>query len=211
MNLINKINKICRKIVSENKITYQKYNNSVIVESNTYDNFVNRMINNNWCVNPLFLNKLSILVNTYKLNKNEKKSFLEIECPETRIITICGLSQCKDLNFFIMNPNLCDTPHNFSIECTNENGDELSDDCIIDIITKKPSGEFVLIDSIPYMDISLRKNGKLKEKQDRYYFKKSIILYSAESLIFKTISNIDITKVNLYAKADIFTKEIKYN
>ena len=123
-------------------------------------------------------------------------------------MSICGSTQCNDLGFFIHNPNLCDVPHYFSIKCTNENSEELSDDCVIDIMRVTPSEQLENIDSIFYTDISLYKFGNVKEKQCRYYFSKGIILSGDDILMFKTTPNIDITKVELLAKVDIFTRRL---
>ena len=59
-----------------------------------------------------------------------------------------------------------------------------------------------------YGDLCPTIDGKLKKKEERYYFAETIILQSGEKLVFNAYwPLIDITKIELLMMADLFIRE----
>lgn len=149
------------------------------------------------------------IVSSKQVKANCCDTVLEVICPQERIIAICGFDECGiDPDDFCATPNFYDVPHFFTLRCTDNNGVDIYPTTIISISK-------VLKDEEPekcyqefYGDLSPVIDGKLKQKENRYYFSETIVLQSGEKLIFKVNNpNIDISKVDLLMMSDLFQKD----
>jgi len=134
---------------------------------------------------------------------------LEIVCPQERIITICGLNESGlDMENFYSGPNIYHVPHFFALICTDVNGVALSQTTLISILKCTKDRETETCCQEFYGDLSPVVDGKLKRKEERYYFSETIILQGGEKLMFK-INNpdTDISKIDLLMLSDIFEKD----
>lgn len=150
-----------------------------------------------------------VIKSTVKKNTYEK--FLEIVCPPGYLIAICGFNQEDiDKEKFFDSPNLFSIPHFFSIKLTDDNENEILSTTIIGISKINIKGEMEKLYQEFYGDLSSTIGGKLKKKEERYYFAETIILQGGEKLIFHIYwPYTDVSKIELLMMADIFRKDIE--
>lgn len=151
------------------------------------------------------------IVVKYPVKKNTYEKFLEIICPPGILITICGFNQEDiDKEKFSGSPNLFSIPHFFSIKLTDDNENEILSTTIIGISKINIKGEMEKLYQEFYGDLSSTIGGKLKKKEERYYFAETIILQGGEKLIFHIYwPYTDVSKIELLMMADIFRKDIE--
>jgi len=179
----------------------------------TYDDIVDNIEYNGWnavssASHPITsFDKQMVLSKQVKANCRD--TVLEVVCPPERIIAICGTEECGiDPSEFCGSPNFYKVPHFFTLRCTDSNGVDISPTTIISILK-------VLKDEEPekcyqefYGDLSPVIDGKLKQKENRFYFSETIVLQSGEKLIFIVENpNIDISKIDLLMMSDLFQKD----
>lgn len=147
------------------------------------------------------------IVHTKHVNRNTYDAVMEIICPPGKLITICGFNQEDiDKEEFFNSPNLCTRPHCFSLRFTDDDNSEISCTTIIGISKIARDGVIEKLYEEFYGDLSPIIDGRLKKKEDRYYFAETMILQNGDKLVFNAYwPNIDITKVELLMMTDMFT------
>jgi hypothetical protein len=138
----------------------------------------------------------------------QKTDSLEILCPSENIIAICGLNEGGvDMDSFYNGPNINQVPHFITLMCTVDDV-PLSQTTLISILKYTKDGEIKTLYQEFYGDLSPVIDGKLKRKEDRYYFVETIILQGGEKLVFKirTPGTI-VSKIDLLMLSDVFGKD----
>jgi len=181
-----------------------------------YKNFVEQIKDEGWKyvddIQSYSLTQLSTdIIETHLLDKGHNGEILSIVCPSSpgHMITICSIddSGINPIEFY-NHSNLYKIPHFFSMTCSDDNGKELSPDVVIDVFKIDTNGKPKKLCSEQYGDMSQRKDGIFKRKEERYYFYESIKLCHSEMLSFIAQSpDIDIRHIKLFMKADFFEKE----
>ncbi len=194
-----------------------------------YQNFVKQIKNEGWNYIGDIQKYNDNIIRTFSLEKGIYGLFLDIICPASSIITICGFDDAGiDPIKFYGNPNLYSIPHFFSISCKDNNGRELSSNITVDIMKSKIedsiedsghyedsesdqngsefSGNYKKLYSEHYEDLSQYVDGRFRRKEERYYFYQSIKLIDSEKLSFYTNPDIDIEKTNIFMRADLFSR-----
>ena len=182
-----------------------------------YDDIIDTIENNGWTRissngYPLsILNKEIVYPNSIKANNYG--TVLEIICPLNRIITMCGVSECNvDIDDFRNSSNFFQVPHFITLRCTNSENIDIFPTTIISILKINVNEEPEKYYETFYGDLSPISDGKLKKKHERYYLAETIILQSGEKLIFRANNpNVDISKIDLLMKSDIFEKDEEKN
>ncbi len=175
--------------------------NDIISEKVYYDGYIEYLTRLGWNRKTIELEKFSG-THTSKLENKKYGKFLDIECSKFQKLIFVGLSNINiNKEHFSKYPNLYKYPYIFGINCEDNDGNELSDDKKIRIVKITESEDIVDISYEIYEDLKV-KNKKLNE---RYYFKDSLELNSGDHLIFETLSNINITKIEVFGKVDLFT------
>ena len=148
-------------------------------------------------------------IHTKPVKRNSYEDILEIICPLGNIITICGFNQEDiDKEDFFNSPNLYTRPHFFTLRLTDDNNNEIPYTTIIGMSIITRDGNIEKLYEEFYGDLCPAIDGKLKKKEDRYYFAETIILQSGEKLVFHAYwPFIDIAKIELLMMADIFVRE----
>ncbi len=149
------------------------------------------------------------IIHIKQVKRNTCESILEIICPPGNIITICGFNQEDiDKEDFFNSPNLYARPHFFSLRLTDDNNNEIPYTTIICMSLIARNGNIEKLYEEFYGDLCPTIDGKLKKKEDRYYFAETIVLQSGEKLVFYAYwPSIDIAKVELLMMADLFIKD----
>jgi len=178
-----------------------------------YDDIVDVIEKNGWSLKSSVTNSLTILdkqiVFFNPANANSYDIFLEIVCPPEMIITICGFddSDIAPDDFYNFS-NLYQIPHFFTLRCMDNNNSDLSSTTIISILKYRKNKEIEKYYQAFYGDLSPIIDGRLKKKQERYYFAETIVLQGGEKLIFRVhYPNIDISKIDLLMMVDLFEKD----
>lgn len=140
---------------------------------------------------------------------SQKTDCLEIVCPPQRIIGICGLNEGgADMDNFYNGPNIYQTPHFITLMCTDVNGIALSQTTLVSILKYTKNGEIERRYQEFYGDLSPVVDGKLKSKEERYYFTETIILQEGEKLMFKVHNpGTIVSKIDLLMLSDFFEKD----
>lgn len=140
---------------------------------------------------------------------SQKTDSLEIACPPERLIVICGLNEGgADMDNFYNGPNIYQTPHFITLMCTDTNGVALSQTTLISILKYTKDGEIETHYQEFYGDLSPVVDGKLKRKEERYYFAETIILQEGEKLMFKIHNpGTIVSKIDLLMLSDFFEKD----
>ena len=149
------------------------------------------------------------IVHTKQVKRNSYEDILEIICPPENIITICGFNQEDiDKDDFFNSPNLYTIPHFFALRLADDNNNEIPYTTIIGMSRIARNGNVEKLYEEFYGDLCPAIDGKLKKKEDRYYFAETIILQNGEKLVFHAYwPFIDITKIELLMMADLFIRE----
>lgn len=149
------------------------------------------------------------IIHIKSIKRNTYESILEIICPPGNIITICGFNQEDiDKEDFFNSPNLHVRPHFFTLRLADDNNSEIPCTTIIGMSRIARNGNIEKLYEEFYGDLCPTIDGKLKKKEDRYYFAETIILQSSEKLVFHAYwPFIDISKIELLMMADLFVKE----
>jgi hypothetical protein len=136
-------------------------------------------------------------------------STLEIKCPPKSIIGICGLDECGvDMDNFYNEPNTFQVPHFLSLICTDVNGVAIPQTTLVSILKSPKDGVLETLYQEFYGDLSPVIDGKLKKKEERYYFTNTIILQDGEKLIFKICDQgINVSKIDILMLSDLFEKD----
>jgi len=218
MNILNKIfkkltvNKDEEKIVSKDKEeVYSHQNkflnsNNVINHKSYYNDYLQYLKESGWICSTVELSNLSSITKI-NLEKDRYGSFLDIKCPAGKKLTFVGLSNVDlDIKQFLKFPNLYQYPYSFSIICKDDNGNELAYDKLIKIIKIKESDYVKNITHELYSDLNLKIDNRVKRLEERFYFKEGFELNSEEHLVFETCPDINISKIEIIGKADLFTK-----
>lgn len=177
----------------------------------SYEEYLNGKRKENWDIYPMSLSHLNhhgLIVKTFKVEKGDTNRILGIECPEKHLIAICGVEHSRvDPGDFANAPHLYTIPHEFSILCYDKDNNELPPETIIRPEKVVPSVSVVPLSQILYGDMSLKKNGIFKQKQERYYFQKGIVLYGGEWLFLNVVqSGMNIERVEFFMRCDFLTK-----
>src|SRR3990167_4244212 len=137
------------------------------------------------------------IVHIKSVKRNTYESVLEIICPPGNIVTICGFNQEDiDKEEFFNSPNLYTRPHFFTLRLADDNNNEIPNTTIIGMSRITKNGNVEKLYEEFYGDLCPAIDGKLKRKEDRYYFAETIILQSGEKLVFHAYwPLIDIMKV----------------
>jgi hypothetical protein len=140
---------------------------------------------------------------------SQKTDSLEIVCPPERKIVICGLNEGgADMDNFYNGPNIYQTPHFITLMCTDINGVALPQTTLISILKYTKDGEIEMRYQEFYGDLSPVVDGKLKRKEERYYFTETIILQEGERLIFNIHNpGTIVSKIDLLILSDFFEKD----
>jgi len=147
------------------------------------------------------------IVQTYPVKKCIDDIFLKILCPQGRILAFPGIKDFDiDTKHFSEFPNLYKYPYFFNIRCFNESGVEPYWNNVITIQKIMPSTATIPITKEYYDDLSIKADTRIKRLAERYYPTKTIILFGEQTLSFSMKPDVDITKVELFVKADFFTK-----
>ena len=148
------------------------------------------------------------IIHTKPCKKNSNDDILEIICPPGNIIAICGFNQEDiDKEEFFNSPNLYTRPHFFTLRLTDDNNSDIPYTTIIGISKIERNNVEKLYEEF-YGDICPVIDGKLKRKEDRYYFAETIILQSGDKLVLHAYWPFtDITKIELLMMADLFERE----
>jgi hypothetical protein len=148
-------------------------------------------------------------IHTKPAKNNTYEIILEIICPPGNIITVCGFNQEDvDKEDFFNSPNLYTRPHFFSLRLTDDNNNDIPYTTIIGMSRITRNGDIEKLYEEFYGDLCPTIDGKLKKKEDRYYFAETIILQSDEKLVFRAYwPSIDIAKIELLMMADLFVRE----
>lgn len=180
---------------------------------NNYDDIVDTIEENGWTCISSVAHPITIfdseIVFPYPVKANSYNTLLEITCPPERIITICGFDDCGiDPDDFYNSPNFYQIPHFFTLRCMDNNNVDISPTTIISILKASRNEEPEKYYQEFYGDLSSIVDGRLKKKEERYYFAETIILQSGEKLIFRVHNpNIDISKIDLLMMSDLFEKD----
>jgi hypothetical protein len=148
------------------------------------------------------------IIHTKQVKRNSYEDILEIICPPGKIITICGFNQEDiDKEDFFNSPNLYTIPHFFALTLADDNNNDIPYTTIIGMSRIARNGNIEKLYEEFYGDLCPAIDGKLKKKEDRYYFAETIILQSGEKLVFHAYwPLIDITKIALLMMADLFVR-----
>lgn len=203
------IKNLLKKLKSKH-IHYGNYvsNENVQIQTNKayYDDYLKYMSNQNWICNTVELGK-SLFVTKISMEKGRHGSFLDIRCPAGNKLVFIGLSNVNiNPEHFSKYANLYRYPYSFSIICKDDNGNELNYDRCIKINKVKPSEEIRNISNELYGNLNIRINERYKKPEERFYFKQGFEMNGEEHLVFNVTSNIDISKIEIIGKADLFTK-----
>lgn len=149
------------------------------------------------------------LIHIKQAKRNTCESILEIICPPGNIITICGFNQEDvDKEDFFNSPNLYTKPHFFTLRLADDDNNEIPHTTIIGISRIARNKNVEKLYEEFYGDLCPTIDGKLKKKDDRYYFAETIILQSGDKLVFYAYwPFIDIAKIELLMMVDLFVKE----
>lgn len=148
------------------------------------------------------------IIHTKKVKRNSYEDILEITCPPGNIIAICGFNQEDiDKEDFFNTPNLYARPHFFTLRLADEDNNDIPCTTIIGMSRISKDGNIEKLYEEFYGDLCPAIDGKLKKKEDRYYFAETIVLQSGEKLVFHAYwPLIDITKIELLMMADLFIR-----
>lgn len=179
-----------------------------------YDDIVETIEDNGWKRISSVASAITTLDKQIVFQKpiraSDYDTILEIICPTERIISICGIDECGiDSDDFSNSPNFFQIPHFFTLRCMDNNNVDLSPTTIISILKVIRGEEPEKYYEEFYGDLSpiVNGNGRLKRKEERYYFAETIVLQSGEKLIFRANNpNIDISKIDLLMMSDCFEK-----
>ena len=140
---------------------------------------------------------------------SQKDGSLIIACPSESIIALCGLNEGGvDMDNFYNGPNINQVPHFITLMCTDVNGVALSQTTLVSILKYTKNGEIETRYQEFYGDLSPVVDGKLKRKEERYYFTETIILQEGEKLMFKIHNpGTIVSKIDLLMLSDFFEKD----
>ena len=179
-----------------------------------YDDIVGTIEENGWIlVSSVGLYPITHfgtnIIHTKPCKRNSYEDILEIICPPGMLITICGFNQEDiDKEEFFNSPNLYTRPHFFTIRLTDDNNNEIPYTTIIGMSKITRNGNVEKLYEEFYGDLCPTIDGKLKRKEDRYYFAETIVLQNGEKLILHVYWPFtDITKIELLMMADVFVSE----
>ncbi len=209
-------NNISSDIDEEKDVTEENISDYIDPDDLNYDNYqyiIDTIEAEGWTQMSSVSTPLTILdeeiVFPRQIKANTYDNILEIICPPERIITICGTGECDiDPDDFNNAPNFYQIPHFFTLRCMNNDNVEIAPTTIISILKVMRDEELEKYYQEFYGDLSSIIDGRLKRKEERYYFAETIILQSGERLVFRANSpNIDIAKMDLLMMSDIFEKD----
>jgi hypothetical protein len=179
-----------------------------------YSDIIDTIEENGWIpISPAGLSPISHfnsdIIHIKQAKRNTYESILEIICPPENIIAICGFNQEDiDKDDFFNSPNLYTIPHFFTLRLTDDNNNEIPYTTIIGITKIAKNGDAKKLYEEFYGDLCPTIDGKLKKKENRYYFAETIILQGGEKLVFHAYwPFIDIAKIELLMMADVFVRE----
>ena len=209
------------KDLEETTENVEKENNADYIDPDDldyceYDDIVEIIEDNEWTLmssaglHPITHFDTNI-VHTKQCKRNSYENILEIICPPGNIITICGFNQEDiDKEEFFNSPNLYTRPHFFTLRLTEDNNNDIPCTTIIGMSRIARDGNIEKLYEEFYGDLCPAIDGRLKKKEERYYFAETIILQSGEKLVFRAYwPSIDITKIELLMMADLFVREPK--
>jgi hypothetical protein len=207
---VNEEQKTKQATKHEELYPYQRSQSQSIVEHLTYGQFINLMAIENWMRTLTFLTEKSSMVAVNQLKKEEYGIFLETRCPAGMILTFPCIKQVLgevNMDIFRKYPNLYPYPYSFNIRCKNSENDDMHWSRMVDIEVIHKEDDWYPVTTEFYDDLSIKSDTRYKRLEERYYLKdQGIILYGEEILRLKTIPDIDITTVELFAKADLWRK-----
>lgn len=208
MNIFDKISLFAgRSKEAEHKQLMREVPNIVeqITLEGTYFDYLRAMRHDGW--EDFTIDLPGSIVETYKLNRESYGTFLEIRCPAGRILTFPGIEQFDfDKNHFSKYPNLYKYPYFLNLRCYNKSGKEPHWSRIVQIKQISGSTAYKNIAIEYYDDLHIKSDHRYKRLEERYYLKNGVMLYGMEKLQFSMVSDVDITKVELFGKADLFTR-----
>lgn len=195
----------------------------------SYKDFIKLMESRGYILrdnSPINIHELSPGVYTYNVKKESIGKFLEIECLHNTIISVCGKNH----------PGGCDKSYSCSIKCFDEENKEpyqgfhqcavmapnkaiIADIIVTKVLQKEIDKNGEKIQEQLSLNSSILSfigskdpceypawNGNYKSFHNEF-LNDSINLYSREKMIFYAIKpDVDITRVELELKADIFDK-----
>ncbi len=122
-------------------------------------------------------------ISTFKVKKGSAGKVMELRCPESKAVSICGQSQADHQ----------ESPHFFTLRCFDESGREPSPDTRFNIKTIIAGG------GNPLSKVSY---GSLK----RCHFPEGIFLNNSTKLELEVIDpDIDVDRVEVAAELDVFS------
>lgn len=154
------------------------------------------------------LNHTSPMVKMGYLHKQFTGHVITIGCEEKFILSVCGATASGvDPKDFKNNPMLYEYPHEFSVLCKDENGKEPAPETQVHIQKITKHLKQIDIDTVYYGDLSIKDGSRFKRKEERYYFKYSIVLSEWETLKIILISpDVNIARTELLMKCDLHRK-----
>ena len=178
-----------------------------MLEIRSYEEYLTEMKKDGWLVNPMAITHRihhGLNVGTYKVEKGYNGRILSIECPNRHMPLICGVEHSQiNPKDFAKAPHLYTIPHEFSILCYDKDNNELPPETIIIPEKVIPSLSIVPLEPVLYGDLSLKIGERFKQKQERYYFPKGIILYGGEWLFLNVVkSGLNIDRVEFFMRCD---------
>lgn len=201
-----------QKIVEETDENISDYIDLDDLNFDDYEDIVNAIEENGWHVisdTAYSITNFDMQIISQKTVGANHCSTLEIKCPSKRIIGICGLNECNvDMDNFYNGPNTLQIPHFLSLMCTDVNGATIPQTTLISILKSPKDGVLETLYQEFYGDLSPVIDGKLKRKEERYYFTDTIILQDGEKLIFKISDpGIIVSKIDILMLSDLFAKD----
>ncbi len=179
-----------------------------------YEDILDTIVGSGWHTISPETNSLTNLDENIVVTKTARSDvssdIIEITCPKEMIIAMCGVDECGvDLEDFYNMPNLYSVPHFFSFKCTIDNGLDMYQDTLVSIWKVSKDGIWEKYYQMFYGDVSiLDEYGRLKKREDRYYFPTTIVLQGEEKLVVKVHNSKKyIYDTSLLAMADIFEKD----
>lgn len=207
MSIFDKISLFGHKSTdTEQKQPLDEHTNTTKVVRGTYYDFLEGMRYDGYDIATVDLLTFSS-VEKLELNKDIYGTFLQIRCPAGRVLVFPGIEHFGfDKKHFSKYPNLYKYPYFLNIRCFNEAEEEPYWSRIVVIRKLKPSSEVRYLSSEYYDDLHIKADSRYKRLEERYYLKESVMLAGGEILEFLMESDVDITNVELFGKADLFTK-----
>lgn len=203
MNILNTLRSHIKKEESI-KIESSIPENSVMTLKPDYYDYIEYMERLGWKKKVFTLTEKTQLVNIHSLNRETYGAFINIRCPARCKMTFPGLNQFNiNKEHFSEYPNLYEYPYSLSIECTNDENEEMLPDRLVKITKEKESG-IINLTTERYANLNIKADNRIKRLEERYYLNQGVELNGEEHMLFCTQPDIEITNIELFTKVDLW-------